>query len=340
MTTEDFAKKVKSLLGEDITTLAGQGELTRAKAAVLLCHIMCLGPKEELCQACKDHADIEKDQQGAVGTALYYSYLTCDDAGNFNPKALLTDADCERMMRLANPGRLGVRSFLKTPCHLETPLAIVQRVYRVQNEADIPECVRYDAENDTRICQSYGAAGQKHVYVSKIDPCRYSTIIYGDNDAIDTFLKDAPAPCPDKAVLEETNTDYQMISYLADHEILRAKQLNTTQFLVAPAVEELRFELSDVSLVDKWMQCDHDFWSEVLSRNEGFHGKEIWQSKQNPCLLKTVIYWRTREDWYNFDHDLLAPVDAQMDKAMGEGNCRFYDAEHDINEYYLHYTTV
>ncbi len=338
MTINELAKQFEAVMGTNAPKMHGDETITRAQAAAHLCRAMCLGPMPAMAEECKDANEMTAEEKNSVGMALYYQYLTCNEQGYFLPKEPLSDTDCEMMLRLAKPGRSGVRAFTKELVRLKQPLEVLERVYRLNNEADLNTFVKQDAASDTRCAMSFGASAQKLVWHSKVDVTRACTVLYAQEDNMQAFMQNTPPV--HGATMETCENAYRLIAYVLDHDMLPEKQLNTVQFTTPPAVEELRFKLADVSLVDKWMQCDQDIWTEVLSRNEGFYGKEVWQSKQDPCLLKTVIYWRTRQDWLNFDHDLLAPVDAQMEKAMGEGNCTFYDAQHEQNEYYLSHGTL
>ncbi len=82
-------------------------------------------------------------------------------------------------------------------------------------------------------------------------------------------------------------------------------------------VEELTFRVAPADHVE-FLRHDREIWTDVLSRQPGYLGKETWLASRPKNEIKLVIRWRSRKDWNSVPKDLLRATDERFRSAMGE----------------------
>lgn len=82
-------------------------------------------------------------------------------------------------------------------------------------------------------------------------------------------------------------------------------------------VEELTFRVAPADH-DDFLRYDREIWTETLSRQPGYLGKETWLASRPQDEIKLVIRWRTRKDWNRVPKDLLEATDKRFAAAMGK----------------------
>ncbi len=346
MTKKELVGQIQAQMNHRVLENVQDGPLTRAEAAAMLIQLKCLAGSAETLAQYPDGMETPEAWQGALGMAARYGYLEPNAQGHIEPNRALSAEEAARMLAVANPGRHGIRAYtkeLKRPCG---ELNVEQLWFRVNTPQFLDRWVELDQKYWTQFLMGWDAIGRKDYWMSHADPCAFNTVIYG---TLPIWKEIGPERCQalDKRYIAEMGeenyhflrgeNDYRVVAYVANQNYEASKHVQTAKLIKPMAIEELKFRLKDPCLLETWLQADHSIWTQSLAQNDGFYRKDIWQSTENPCLIKTVIYWRTREDWLAYDHNLLAPLDSAMETALGEGNCLFVEAEHESAENYLHY---
>ena len=82
------------------------------------------------------------------------------------------------------------------------------------------------------------------------------------------------------------------------------------------AVEFLVFEMEPAQR-DRFIQIDRQFWTETLSRQEGFLSKEVWIDDLHPGRVTFVTYWESKALWKAIPAEELAETDRGFKEAIG-----------------------
>jgi uncharacterized protein (TIGR03792 family) len=67
-----------------------------------------------------------------------------------------------------------------------------------------------------------------------------------------------------------------------------------------------------------FLRIDHAIWTEILSKQPGFAGKECWRDPDSPEILHLVIRWDSLAQWKSVPASVLATADQAFVAAMGE----------------------
>lgn len=81
-------------------------------------------------------------------------------------------------------------------------------------------------------------------------------------------------------------------------------------------IEHLTLAIPD-GTEDAFLRADAEVWTDTLSAQPGFLGKETWVELNARTRVHLTIRWATREDWKAVPGDLLEATDARMTKAFG-----------------------
>lgn len=67
-----------------------------------------------------------------------------------------------------------------------------------------------------------------------------------------------------------------------------------------------------------FLRNDHAIWTEILSKQPGFAGKECWRDPDSPEILHLVIRWESFGHWKSVPASVLATADQSFLAAMGQ----------------------
>ena len=67
-----------------------------------------------------------------------------------------------------------------------------------------------------------------------------------------------------------------------------------------------------------FLHNDRAIWTDTLSKQPGFAGKECWRDPDSPEILNLVIHWNTLADWKAVPDSVLAAADQAFCDAMGQ----------------------
>ena len=81
-------------------------------------------------------------------------------------------------------------------------------------------------------------------------------------------------------------------------------------------IEHLVF-MTDPGKEQQWIELDHQYWTEYLSKNSGFIKKEVWLSPDNPGEIHTLIWWNSMDEWKQFSEEDVTKNDEKCTKALG-----------------------
>ncbi len=70
-------------------------------------------------------------------------------------------------------------------------------------------------------------------------------------------------------------------------------------------------------LQSEYLRIDREIWTEILSKQPGFVGKDCWRDPDSPEILNLVIRWERYRDWQAVPASLLAAADHAFCVAMG-----------------------
>lgn len=90
-------------------------------------------------------------------------------------------------------------------------------------------------------------------------------------------------------------------------------------------IEYLRFEVQ-LGFQQKFIQLDEEIWTQTLSKNPGFHKKEVWLNPEDPTDLVVVVWWSNREQWKSITPAEVEAIDQEFAKAIGAGNSKLVEA--------------
>ena len=91
---------------------------------------------------------------------------------------------------------------------------------------------------------------------------------------------------------------------------------STSERPMRDAVEFLVFEMEPAQR-DRFIQIDRRFWTETLSRQEGFLSKEVWIDELHPGRVTFVTYWESKALWKAIPAEELAETDRAFKAAIG-----------------------
>ncbi len=100
------------------------------------------------------------------------------------------------------------------------------------------------------------------------------------------------------------------------------------------AVEELVFTVAP-SFVEEFIKIDHEIWTTMLARYNGFVSKEVWVNDDNKGEITTIIYWESLEQWKAIPMKDLEETQKLFDDTIGVANYSFKSADHEGNQKYL-----
>ncbi len=105
------------------------------------------------------------------------------------------------------------------------------------------------------------------------------------------------------------------------------------------AVEQLILHVKP-ELVERWIELDHEIWTEGLAKWPGFAGKEVWVNGDRPGEVMAVVYWSDFDLWKAIDTEWLMETDRRFNEAFGAGNARLVEEVHKRNQFYKVCETV
>ena len=89
-------------------------------------------------------------------------------------------------------------------------------------------------------------------------------------------------------------------------------------------VELLTFRI-DPTVRARWLDADREHWTTFLARQTGFVRKEVWWSRDEPDLVRVVVWWASRADWDAVPAVGLAEVVTSMGELEHRAVCEAYD---------------
>lgn len=89
-------------------------------------------------------------------------------------------------------------------------------------------------------------------------------------------------------------------------------------------VEQLAFEVDEEHQA-QWLEDDARVWTSFLRSREGFAGKEVWRSVEDPRRLFVTVWWRAREDWQRVSKAQVEDTDAAMGTPGASPEPREYE---------------
>jgi uncharacterized protein (TIGR03792 family) len=81
-------------------------------------------------------------------------------------------------------------------------------------------------------------------------------------------------------------------------------------------IEELRFMVPP-EMQELFVSTDREIWTQALSAQPGFLGKEIWRNADQPDDLRIVIRWASRQSWKAVPRDVLDTTERRFAEALG-----------------------
>jgi uncharacterized protein (TIGR03792 family) len=70
---------------------------------------------------------------------------------------------------------------------------------------------------------------------------------------------------------------------------------------------------------------DAAVWTPALASHEGFLGKEVWPSREDPDQVTLVIRWASMNHWQSFPVDHCAELTALMEDVQADVSCEVYE---------------
>ena len=108
---------------------------------------------------------------------------------------------------------------------------------------------------------------------------------------------------------------------------------NTALVKTHQAVEYLVFKV-DPTLVNQFIQLDHEIWTGHLKEHPGFISKEIWINENDKEEVTAVIYWNSYKEWKSIPEQELLDIAAEFDTRFGADNYALVAAYHDQNRWF------
>lgn len=84
-------------------------------------------------------------------------------------------------------------------------------------------------------------------------------------------------------------------------------------------VEYLVFQLEDSSMIENFVELDHEIWTMFLKDFPSFYSKEIWINENNPGEIHSVIVWKDLKGWKSIPLDLLKETDKKFTSLFKSG---------------------
>ena len=84
-------------------------------------------------------------------------------------------------------------------------------------------------------------------------------------------------------------------------------------------IEYLRFQIKP-GFQKRFMELDQELWTSRLSKNPGFHKKEVWLNPEDPTNLVIIVWWSNREQWKSITLEEVEALDQKFIEAIGPGN--------------------
>jgi uncharacterized protein (TIGR03792 family) len=69
---------------------------------------------------------------------------------------------------------------------------------------------------------------------------------------------------------------------------------------------------------DDYLRHDTAIWTQILSKQPGFTGKEVWRDPDSPDILHLVIRWDSYAHWQAVPETVLAAADRAFCSALGD----------------------
>jgi uncharacterized protein (TIGR03792 family) len=91
-------------------------------------------------------------------------------------------------------------------------------------------------------------------------------------------------------------------------------------------IEWLGFQIKP-ELREKFIQEDEKIWTAVLSKADGFLGKEIWIEPAQSDRIFLIVRWQTREQWKAVPIDLLQETEAKFMAVMGQNSYQMIETK-------------
>jgi uncharacterized protein (TIGR03792 family) len=91
-------------------------------------------------------------------------------------------------------------------------------------------------------------------------------------------------------------------------------------------IEWLGFQIKP-ELREKFIQEDEKIWTVVLSKADGFLGKEIWIEPDKSDRIFLIICWQTREQWKAVPIELLQETEAKFMATMGKDSYQMIETK-------------
>lgn len=99
------------------------------------------------------------------------------------------------------------------------------------------------------------------------------------------------------------------------------------------AVEELVFTVSP-AFVEEFIRIDHEIWTLMLAKYDGFISKETWINDDAKGEVSTIIYWESIDKWKAIPESDLIVTGKLFDDTVGKDNYKFKCASHEGNQKY------
>ncbi len=105
--------------------------------------------------------------------------------------------------------------------------------------------------------------------------------------------------------------------------------------LEKPAVIEQLVIETQSEAVERWIELDHEIWTEGLASFEGFLRKEVWLSRDVPGRLTAVIYWSDYALWKAVDPEWLAEAERRFTERFAPYTMRIVAELHEHDQQLL-----
>lgn len=90
-------------------------------------------------------------------------------------------------------------------------------------------------------------------------------------------------------------------------------------------IEWLKFQVS-LEAKQKFIEADDEIWTEILTNQEGYLGKETWLNPSVDNEIIIIIYWNSREEWKAVPRELLDKTESKFAQAVGQNNYQMIES--------------